>query len=149
MVVVALTLISAYRLRGVLYLTWCQTFWQYMEGCIALIMASVTTFRTAFITVSSKRNDKERKGPSYSMRQRLKAKLNRNRSDELEEVADEGLLTIPGATLTGMRTLIHRNWRNSWDALRVRSPQEEDTKGAHIDLDLWSLSEVRSDVPVA
>ena len=33
-----------------------------MEGCSALIMASVTTFRTAFTTVSSKRNEKKHQG---------------------------------------------------------------------------------------
>lgn len=93
-----------------------------MEGCIALIMASVTTFRTAFVTVSSKRNEKKRKGPSYSMRQRLKAKLSRNRSDELEKWADEeGLPTIPGATLTGMRNFVHRNNRPVGGTAEMRS----------------------------
>lgn len=152
MVVVALTRISAYRLRGVIDLTW-QIFWQYMEGCIALIMASLTTFRTAFIIVSSKRNEKKRKGPSYSMHQRLKAKLSRNRSDELEKWAnEEGLPTIPGATLTGMRTFIHRKNRPVGGTAEMRFEydrlEEEHPKGADIDPDRSSLSEARSDVMV-
>lgn len=140
MVVVALTCISAYRWRGVIDLTW-EIFWQYIEGCIALIMASVTTFRTAFITVSSKRNEKKHQGPLYSMRQRLIAKLSRSRSDKLEKwVNEEGLPTAPGATLTVMRTFIHRNNRPVGGTAEMRSEygrlEEDHPKGADIDLDL-------------
>lgn len=83
-----------------------------MEGSIALIMASVTTFRTAFVAAGSKRNEKPEQGPSYSVRQRLLARRNRIRSDELEKSRDqEGLPAIPGATLAGLRTFIRRNHR--------------------------------------
>lgn len=140
MVVVALTCISAYRLRGVIDLTW-EIFWQYIEGCIALIMASVTTFRTAIIAVSSKRNEKKHQGPLYSMRQRLIAKLSRNRSDKFEKwVNEEGLPTVPGATLTGMRTFINRNNRPAGGTAEMRSEydrlEEDYPKGADMDPDL-------------
>lgn len=103
MVVCAVTRISAYRLRGVIDLTW-QIFWQHVEGSVALMMASVTTFRTAFVAVGNKRNEKKEKIPSYTIRQRLLAKL--------KKAADiEGLPSVPGATLTGLRTFIHGNNR--------------------------------------
>lgn len=146
MVVVALTRISAYRLRGIIDLTW-QLFWQYMEACIALAMASLTTFRTVFITVSSKRNEKKHhQGPSYSMRHRLVAKLSHSRNnrpdDELEKWENEECLpTVPGATLIGMRTFIRRNNRTVGGTAEMRSEydrleEEQLPKGADKDPDL-------------
>lgn len=144
MVVVALIRISAYGLRGNIDLTW-QLFWLYMEACIALTMASVTTFRTVFITVSSKRNEKKHQRPSYSMRQRLVAKLGgRSRPDELEKWEnEEGLPTVPGATLTGMRTFIRRNNRTFGGTTEMRSEydrlEEEHPKGTDKDPDLQTI----------
>lgn len=108
MVVVALTRISEYRLSE-LDIVW-QLFWMYMEACIALIMASLKTFRTAFVTIAHKKKEEEKKGkPSSFIRQRLMARLNRrSRMKELEK-NENNLPAIPGATLTGMRTFIQQN----------------------------------------
>lgn len=108
MIVVALTRISEYRLLE-LDLVW-QLFWIYMEACIALIMASLKTFRTAFVTITHKKNEEKKKAkPSSFIRQRLMARLNRrSRMKELEKNEND-LPAIPRATLTGMRTFIHGN----------------------------------------
>ena len=146
MVICALTRISAYRLRGVIDLTW-QIFWQHMEGSIALIMASVTVFRTAFVTAGSKKNGQKEQGPSYSVRQRLLARRNRIHSDEMEKLGrEEGLPAIPGATLAGLRTFIRRNNRPVGETTVMRSDHdrfdEEHFHGAGSDSDLETQSEV-------
>ena len=129
MAVVALTRISAYRLRGVIDLTW-QIFWQHMEGCIALIMASLTIFRTAFVAVSSKRNEPEFRGPSYSMRMRLMTRFKRDRSAELEKPENEEKLpSVPRATLTGIRTFIRRNQRLDGETTVMRSEYDRLEEG--------------------
>ena len=148
MIIVALTRISAYRLRGVIDLTW-QIFWQHMEGCVAMIMASITAFRTAFITVDSRREKVKHQGPSYSMRQRLKAKLMFNRSDEANGSAgQENLPAVPQATLTGMRTFIRKNNRSAGGTTAIWSEhdhlEEDDHKAGKIDQGVvveWELNQ--------
>lgn len=111
MIVIALTRVSNYHLRE-LDLVW-QLFWLHMEACIALIMASLRTFRTAFVTIAHKNSEeKRRKKPSSFFHQRLVTRFNRfGRIQELEK-NENGLPTIPGVTLTGMRTFIQRNNRS-------------------------------------
>lgn len=137
MVVCALTRISAYRLRGVIDLTW-QIFWQHVEGSVALMMASVTTFRTAFVAVGAKRNEKKEQIPSYTLRQRLLAKIKKS-------VDPDGLPSVPGATLTGLRTFIHRNNRPEGETTVMGSESdrlsEDYRKGAETDSQVDARSE--------
>lgn len=138
MVVCALTRMSAYRLRGVIDLTW-QIFWQHVEGSVALMMASVTTFRTAFVAVGGKRNEKKEKIPSYTVRQRVLAKL--KKAAEID-----GLPSVPGATMTGLRTFIHRNNRPDDDSTVMgsasdRFSEEVDHQGSETDSHVDERSE--------
>ncbi|KAI9876367.1 MAG: hypothetical protein M1830_006661 [Pleopsidium flavum] len=82
-------------------------------------MASVTAFRTVFVASGSRRSEEKHRGPSDSMRQRLKIKLKSNRRDGA--VDQEDLPTIPRATLTGMRTFIRRNNRPVGETTVMRS----------------------------
>lgn len=109
-----------------------------MEGSVALMMASVTTFRTAFVAVGAKRNEKKEKIPSYTVRQRLLAKL--------KKAADiEGLPSVPRATLTGMRTFIHRNNRPEDETTMMGSASdrssEDDRQGLETDSHMDERSE--------
>lgn len=125
MIVVALIRISGYRMWR-LDLVW-SLFWLYIEACIALITASLRTFRTAFITITHKKNEEEKKKkPSSFIHQRLMARLNRrNQTKELEET-EHGLPAIPGVTLTGMRTFIHRNNRSVDETLSEYNRLDEE-----------------------
>lgn len=144
MIVVAIIRISPYHSRRVRDVTW-LLFWQHIEGCIALIMASVTILRTAFVTAGHKRDEKKKKEPSYSIRQRLMAKIKRDRSDDLEDT-ELDLPTIPRATLTGMRTFIHRNNRLVGESAVMRSEydrlEEGRPKGTDMDPDVDSQTDV-------
>lgn len=137
MVVCALTRISAYRLRGVIDLTW-QIFWQHVEGSVALMMASVTTFRTAFVAVGAKRNEKKEQIPSYTVRQRLLAKLKK-------AVDAEGLPSVPRATLTGVRTFIHRNNRAEEETTVMGSESDRHSEDEGKGADTESQEDARSE----
>lgn len=118
MVVVTLVRMSGYQWPD-LDLVW-HLFWLYLEACIALIMASLKTFRTAFVTITHKKNEeKKRAKPSSFIHRRLMAKLNRHHSQVkgLEKTEEDGLPAIPRPTLTGMRTFIHRNNSRSVDEI--------------------------------
>jgi hypothetical protein len=85
-----------------------EIFWQYMEASIAILMASLTAYRTMFVLTKEKKLHQERlKRPSYSWRNWGRQKKPR---DEEEDLPD-----IPRATLTGMRTFIKENNRGDSD----------------------------------
>lgn len=110
-------------------LTW-QLYWQYMEGCVACIMASVAAFRSLFIASSSREAEKKERGPSYSIRLRLIQKAKRSRSKNPWEAMsgdEDQLPAIPSATLSGVKTFIRRYNRSAGITTMVSAldPQEE------------------------
>jgi hypothetical protein len=79
-----------------------EIFWQYMEASIAILMASLTAYRTMFVLTKEKKMHKERmKRPTNSWRNWGCQKKMRDEEEKLPE--------IPHATLTGMRTFIQEN----------------------------------------
>ena len=76
-------------------------FWQHIEACNAVIMVSLTAFRSFFVSgVSSTRRARRARewySPSFTGRRRPKDDLLRREID---------MPTIPSATLTGMRTFL-------------------------------------------
>ena len=125
MIVVALIRISGYRMRE-LDLVW-QLFWLHMEACIALIMANLTTFRSAFVTIASrKKEEKKKEGLTTSMHRRLLARLNRRKRSDEREKNEYGLPAIPRVTLTGVRTFIDRNNRSMGDTRSEYGGEEEE-----------------------
>ncbi|MCJ1428168.1 hypothetical protein MMC29_006076 [Sticta canariensis] len=88
--------------------TW-EIFWQLMEACIAVIMVSLTAFRSLFVAHGSGAKSPPQK---LSLRKRVlnsriiagRKRAGGNDSEEMERLPE-----IPRATLTGMRTFIRGN----------------------------------------
>ena len=124
MIIVAVTRMSAYRIHGILDLTW-EIFWIWTEGCIASIMGSMAAFRTLFLPSVSRNAKRREERPPYSMRERLMRKAKRRKDSEWEEMENEGLPQIPAATLTGVRTFIRRNNRSPGASTKTRSELDQ------------------------
>ena len=105
MAVIAIVRISGIKLAGgAVDIVWIA-FWQQQECSIAVIMVSVSAFRTLFIANAS--NSPSPKSPGSP--NLWKKRILRDRSDSIYN-GNQGndLQKIPRATLTGMRTMIQR-----------------------------------------
>ncbi|KAL8667317.1 MAG: hypothetical protein Q9202_000891 [Teloschistes flavicans] len=114
MVLIAIIRISQVHTQT--YNIW-ATFWQQLEGCVAILMVSLTAFRTLFVS-SPQASEEKAMRPSGSERRRLWYKY-KGSSDgggkasgsvERAKMVD---MTMPSATLTGMRTFIRGSPRAS------------------------------------
>lgn len=81
------------------------SFWLIMEADAAVISVSITTFRSMLGVRASKAREKQDRS-WYSHRLRFRSRKAKNR--EKESSMDQ-LPSIPGATLTGIRTFIRGN----------------------------------------
>lgn len=120
-------------------LTW-QLYWQYMEGCVACIMASVAAFRSLFVASSSREAKNNERRPSYSMRLRLIERIKRSRSKNSWEAMsgdEDQLPAIPSATLSGVKTFIRRNNRSAEITTMVSAldPHEENREMGQLSKD--------------
>lgn len=89
-------------------LVW-ELFWMYMEAGVAVLMCSLTVFRTIFNTKQT--NSKKRQWePSASWIQRMKWKKSAEKNVSSES---DGLPSVPSGTLSGLRTFIRRNNRST------------------------------------
>ena len=77
--------------------------WQQVEACVAVMMISLTAFRSVFVANTSKVRDRKKVSPWLSYTPKA---LKRDRKLGSEGDQDLVNLTIPSATLTGMRTVI-------------------------------------------
>ena len=85
--------------------TW-EIFWQLMEACIAVIMVSLTAFRSLFVAHGSGAQSPPQKP---SIRKRVlnsRIMVGRRRAEGSDSEETKRLPEIPRATLTGMRTFI-------------------------------------------
>lgn len=125
-----------------------EIFWQLMEACIAVIMVSLTAFRSLFVAHGSGAKSPPKKP---SLRKRMlnsRIAVGRKRANDSEET--ERLPEVPRATLTGMRTFI---WGKRADANVMNSEGSDDTEGSwpvedssadrtiRIEHDMWQKSE--------
>lgn len=102
MIIAALIRFSGIGVAGTsIDITW-GVFWQFIEGCIAISMVSLTAFRSLFINDGFKLPQKKAK-PMWSSREWIR---NRKLREAKKNEIDNNLPAIPSATLTGMRTLI-------------------------------------------
>lgn len=113
---------SSYRIAD---MTW-EIFWQFMEACIAVIMVSLTAFRSLFVVHGS---GARRSPQKLSLRKRvLNSRIARGRKraagNDSEET--EGFPEIPRATLTGMRTFIRGERVEGSVMMSERSSYTED-----------------------
>lgn len=110
MAIIAIVRVSRIHSVAGIDMVW-EFFWQTMEGCIAILMASITAFRTVFASHGTRlrRERREKRWvPSYTWIQRARERKKSN------EQGDQ-LPSIPRALLTGMRTFIRGHDRTEKD----------------------------------
>ena len=117
MIICAVTRVSGVRTHGNnIDVEW-ETFWQYVESCIAIMMVSFTAFRSLFKQQAIKARER-RMRPLDSIRKKLWYR-GKSGSDR-RALRTSNLPTVPSPTLTGMRTFIHGN-----HASGTASPEED------------------------
>jgi hypothetical protein len=107
MVIVTLVRVSGLRNGSNLDPVW-AFYWQVVESCIAIIMVSLTAFRSFFVQERSRRTPL----PHKSWYQGVKAFLSSKSSAESAEEAWE-LPPVPRGHMTGLRSFIGGNGRTS------------------------------------
>lgn len=123
MAICAIIRVSGFHYKGIEDDTW-QFYWQQAEGATAVMMASITAFRTLFVKPSDDPNATTRRSPVESFLHRIRSRFQSlARADPNEKsasavpVADRRsflkLPKIPSPTFTGMRTYIYRNNRSN------------------------------------
>lgn len=109
MTVIAIVRIGGYRIDGIglggkIDSTW-ALFWLYLEACVAVIMASITAFRSLFIHGSSKTIDRNKnQNPIDAIRERISRRAVRCGWDE---VNDEPRISNMNTTHNGIETIIY------------------------------------------
>ncbi len=127
MVIFSITRVSKIRGASGVDVPW-VFFWQFMEASIAVLMGSLTVFRTLLIAEGNKRRaaaapvsppgggllkgDGSPRHPRsyYALGHRVRLLVGRKK--EVDDDLEEGLPEIPGALMTGLRTFIRRNHRD-------------------------------------
>jgi hypothetical protein len=111
-------------------------FWQFAEASVAVLMGSLTAFRTLLVAERERRGSPspahghggEKGGRGFNtFRQRIRL-LGKSTSD-LESQDGEGLPQIPGPTMTGLRTYIRRHKRDSGVKTNVMVSQQSTLAG--------------------
>ncbi|KAL8901078.1 MAG: hypothetical protein Q9192_000741 [Flavoplaca navasiana] len=155
MVVIAIIRIS--QVHSPTYNIW-ATFWQQLEGCVAILMVSLTAFRTLFISSPTHSQEKRGQKNSDGYRKRLWYKyksFTSERDEKRGEIERAKIVpvdvTVPNATLTGMRTYIRGSPRQSafaapeWNG--ERDPRHDTIHVTHdMEWDTDSVSRDRSSV---
>lgn len=95
--------VSGLRYHGAFDVVWLYV-WQHMEACVAVIVVSLTAFRSVFVSSRISRNKKAAKQNWYSST--IAAIKRRKASQNTSLSSTDDLPGIPCATLTGMRTHI-------------------------------------------
>ena len=108
--------------------TW-GTVWVYVEICVAVIVVSITAFRSLFI-FEAKRSRERKPSPKWSSKEKLW-----RRKGLGEYQTYEGLPSIPSATLSGLRTLFSGGPQTSSKASNIDHHLEE----GHGEEDGWPL----------
>lgn len=104
MIIIAIVRISGFIRKSYLDFVW-LLFWHQIEGAVAIIMVSMTAFRSLLgIKALKEREKRNRERSWFSQHRRLRAKYFKKTSPD--ESMSEQLPSIPGGTLTGMRTFI-------------------------------------------
>ena len=108
MAMIAIIRVSKMKGSSNIDLVW-ELFWQYIEAVVAVLMCSLTAFRTVFTTQQTS-VAKRQWQPSASWIQRMKWKKSSEKSADADS---DALPTIPKGTLSGLRTFIRRNNRSA------------------------------------
>ncbi|KAL8749804.1 MAG: hypothetical protein Q9184_006660, partial [Pyrenodesmia sp. 2 TL-2023] len=100
MCVVALVRASGLTLGDFMDETW-AVFWQQIEACVAVMLVSITTFRSFFVSTESRVSPRKRSPTN--------GQVSRKPVVYWTKRAGITLPSIPSATLTGLRTFIRRD----------------------------------------
>jgi hypothetical protein len=121
MAICAIIKISGFKYYGVEDDTW-QFFWQQAEGTIAVMMASITAFRTLFVRRTDDPDISTPRSPVENFYQNLRRQfqtLARAKPEEKPPGTKKAFLKLPklpAPTFTGVRTFIYRNNRTGMSA---------------------------------
>lgn len=118
---------TGFHYKGVEDDTW-EFLWQHIEGAVAVMMASITAFRTLFVKQTSNVDDTKPRSPVNSLLRRLHKRfqsLGRAQPDEKPTTTNNRpilkLPKLPSPVFTGMRTFIRRNNRTDVSAATLSS----------------------------
>ena len=106
MAVIAIVRISGLQIAGTNIDVQWMIFWQHIEATVAVIMVSLTAFRSIF-GIKAQQNEVRKNRAWYSYRERL-LRSPRKRSADTESY--DKLPSIPGGTMTGMRSFVQRGY---------------------------------------
>lgn len=117
MAICAIIRIAGFHYKGVEDDTW-AFFWQHIEGAVAIIMASITAFRTLFVRQTNDANSTSL-SPAGSLLRRIFGRfqsLARAQPGEKPSSSNDSgpllkLPTMPSPIFTGVRTFIRKNNR--------------------------------------
>ncbi|KAF2871563.1 hypothetical protein BDV95DRAFT_572287 [Massariosphaeria phaeospora] len=118
LMMVVMTLVRSAKIHGPkgvpIDITW-AVYWVHIEASIAIIMVSLTAFRTVFNLSRDQRETRERRKKPTTYLQRLGGGKKKRQNEGME------LPQVPRATMTGMRTFIHGGKRESGDSTVILS----------------------------
>ncbi|KAK3372169.1 hypothetical protein B0H63DRAFT_527027 [Podospora didyma] len=144
MVVCAITRMAGFHYKGVEDDTY-EFFWQHAEGAVAVMMASITAFRTLFVKPTPKPNAQPVTTPRSPVESLVHRILNRfqylararpeNGDAEKQHSSStfnsssgmKGLPKIPSPIFTGLRTFIRRNNRSQTENTTVHTFATQDS----------------------
>ncbi|MCJ1307352.1 hypothetical protein MMC25_000998 [Agyrium rufum] len=107
---VGLIRVATIHYYGTIDQTW-NYFWFHMEVVIAVMMISLTAFRSVFAANASRASREKNQSPGYKSSPWRKLRSSTKASKESDQ--PQNLPTIPSATMTGMRTFIRGGKRAS------------------------------------
>lgn len=123
MIFTAIIRISAVRIgKEGTDLVW-EWFWEVVENCLAVAMASISAFRFVFVGKDAQLKPPRNK-PWYVHRKNLRNTRNRRNWMDIESEGTEKLPEIPRATMTGMRTFIRGHTRPGKSIMRCGTLDE-------------------------
>jgi hypothetical protein len=132
MAIFAIIKIAGFHYHGLEDDTW-QFFWQHAEGAVAVMMASITAFRTLFVKpdhdpdVSTPRSPVENFVHRIARRFRTLAQATPGEKP-ISSTPKSSMLKLPklpAPTLTGIRTFIYRNNRSEMQSAQFDTLQSD------------------------
>ncbi len=133
-IIIATIRVPGLKFHGTFDIIW-LLIWQHIQACVAVIMISLTAFRSVYVSSQTSRAHKELANkPWYSS---TVAAIRRKRPlHQKDEEYIPGLPTIPSATLTGIRTVIQGGRRTG-----TGFPSLNSTLTGEEGLEQWLLHE--------
>ena len=147
MIIIAIIRVSGYVQNNTFDIVW-LFFWHQLEGAVAIIMVSLTTFRSLLAIKARKAREKKvLKRFWFSNRPQLPARYFKKTTQD--DSKSQQLLSVPRATLTGMRTFINGNGicdeamgishtsEKNWPRAVSHDPQNIEIDQLSTELEIW------------